>query len=51
MDAAPEGLESLLTDVNRLLLTVRDVERVGDHAVNVAARTLYLAESDDTLLH
>jgi phosphate transport system protein len=51
MDAAPADMESLLTDVNRLLLTVRDVERVGDHAVNVAARTLYLAESDDTLLY
>nr|WP_254769384.1 PhoU domain-containing protein [Salinilacihabitans rarus] len=29
---------------------VTDLERVGDHAVNVAARTLYALESDDRLL-
>jgi phosphate transport system protein len=51
MEPAEGNLEPLLTDVNRLLLTVRDVERAGDHAVNVAARTLYLAEADDTLLY
>ncbi len=52
-----EGVDSetevqrLMTDVHRLLLTVRDLERVGDHAVNIAARTLYMAESDDDLLY
>jgi len=33
------------------LLTVRDIERVGDHAVNIAARTLYMIDSDDELLY
>jgi phosphate transport system protein len=35
---------------SRLLLLLRDVERVGDHAVNIAARTLYMVEHDDSLL-
>jgi phosphate transport system protein len=38
-------------DVHRLLLTIRDLERVGDHAVNIAARSLYMVESDDDLLY
>ena len=33
------------------LLTVRDIERIGDHAVNIAARTLYMLDSDDDLLY
>jgi phosphate transport system protein len=45
-----ESAESLLADVSRLFLTIRDLERVGDHAVNVAARTLYMVEGDDDLL-
>ncbi|MFC6939416.1 phosphate signaling complex protein PhoU [Salinirubellus sp. GCM10025818] len=44
-------VESIMTDVSRLLLTVRDLERVGDHAVNIAARTLYMVENDDSLLY
>lgn len=44
-------MEALMQDVYRLLLTIRDLERVGDHAVNVAARTLYMVESDDELLY
>jgi phosphate transport system protein len=50
-DPDPDEFEALLADVNRLLLTIRDLERVGDHAVNIAARTLYMVESDDTLLY
>ncbi|MCU4925537.1 phosphate signaling complex protein PhoU [Halobacteria archaeon AArc-dxtr1] len=46
-----EEVESLLQDVSRLLLTIRDLERVGDHAVNIAARTLYMVESDDELIY
>ncbi|KTG28392.1 phosphate signaling complex protein PhoU [Haloferax profundi] len=42
--------EESLVDVRRLLLTVRDLERIGDHAVNVAARTLYMIDNDDELL-
>ncbi|MFC6904375.1 phosphate signaling complex protein PhoU [Halalkalicoccus tibetensis] len=43
--------ERLFGEVSRLLLTVRDLERVGDHAVNIAARTLYMVESDDELIY
>ncbi|ADD05924.1 PhoU domain protein [Natrialba magadii ATCC 43099] len=43
--------EKLLEDVSRILLTIRDLERVGDHAVNIAARTLYMVDNDETLLY
>jgi len=46
-----QDAEDLMQDVSRLLLTIRDLERVGDHAVNIAARTLYMAENDDELLY
>ncbi|SNR25900.1 phosphate signaling complex protein PhoU [Halorubrum vacuolatum] len=46
-DAFAAGLD----EVSRALLTVRDLERVGDHAVNIAARTLYMIETDDALLY
>ncbi|MFB6172445.1 MAG: phosphate signaling complex protein PhoU [Haloarculaceae archaeon] len=46
-----QEVERLLQDVSRLLLTVRDLERVGDHAVNIAARTLYMSENDDALIY
>ncbi|MHB9288231.1 phosphate signaling complex protein PhoU [Halobacteriales archaeon Cl-PHB] len=46
-----EDVEEVMQDVYRLLLTIRDLERVGDHAVNIAARTLYMVESDDDLLY
>ena len=46
-----EDVEDLMTDISRLLLTVRDLERVGDHAVNIAARTLYMAENDASLIY
>ena len=45
-----DDVEGLVADVTTLMLTVRDVERVGDHAVNIAARTLYITEGDDSLL-
>jgi len=44
-------IERLMADVSRLLLTIRDLERVGDHAVNIAARTLYMIENDDELIY
>jgi phosphate transport system protein len=47
----PWEAERFLDDVSRLLLTIRDLERVGDHAVNVAGRTLYIAENDPTLIY
>ncbi|WP_247731266.1 phosphate signaling complex protein PhoU [Halovivax limisalsi] len=48
---APESVDPVLADVSRILLTIRDLERVGDHAVNIAARTLYMVENDETLLY
>ncbi|MFB6298931.1 MAG: phosphate signaling complex protein PhoU [Halobacteriales archaeon] len=44
-------IEGLLDEVSRILLTIRDLERVGDHAVNIAGRTLYMADSDPTLIY
>ncbi|GAB7091827.1 hypothetical protein JCM18237_20980 [Halorubrum luteum] len=44
-------LAAALDEVSRALLTVRDLERVGDHAVNIAARSLYMIESDDELIY
>ena len=46
-----EDVEEIMADVSRLLLTIRDLERVGDHAVNIAARTLYMLENDDELIY
>jgi phosphate transport system protein len=46
-----EDVEGIMTDVSRLLLTIRDLERVGDHAVNIAARTLYMTENSDELIY
>ena len=43
-------VERAVDDASRALLVVRDLERVGDHAVNVAARTLYAVESDPELV-
>ena len=43
--------EGLLEDISRLLLTVRDLERVGDHAVNIASRSLYMIQNDADLLY
>ena len=44
-------IEVLMQEVSRVLLTIRDLERVGDHAVNIAARTLYMVENDDELIY
>lgn len=46
-----DDIETVVEDVSRLLLTVRDLERVGDHAVNVCARTVYMVEHDDGLIY
>jgi len=35
----------------RPLLTIRNLERVGDHAVDVPGRTPYLIESDAELAY
>jgi phosphate transport system protein len=47
----PWSVERVLDDVSRVLLTIRDLERVADHGVNVAARTLYLVEGDSELIY
>ena len=44
-------VETTMREVQRLLLTIRDLERVGDHGVNIAARSLYMIENDDELLY
>ncbi len=49
-DLSEDEIETMLPEVRRLLLTVRDLERIGDHAVNIAARTLYMVENNDELL-
>ncbi|MEF8814893.1 MAG: phosphate signaling complex protein PhoU [Halovenus sp.] len=51
VDTRSLDIESTLEDVSRALLTVRDLERVGDHAVNICARTLYMVENDDELIY
>jgi phosphate transport system protein len=40
----------MMDDVSRLLLTIRDLERVADHAVNVCARTVYMTDHDTELI-
>ena len=50
-DSSEMEIENLMTEVSRLLLTIRDLERVGDHAVNIAARTLYMIENNDELIY
>jgi len=49
--AVPTVLEDQLGDISRLLLTVRDLERIGDHAVNIASRSLYMIQNDADLLY
>ena len=49
--ASGQDIEELMGEVSRLLLTVRDLERIGDHAVNIAARTLYMVENSDELIY
>lgn len=46
-----QSIDCVFQDVSRVLLTIRDLERVGDHAVNIAARTLYMIESNDELIY
>jgi phosphate transport system protein len=50
-DALEQDVDETFQDVSRLFLTIRDLERVGDHAVNIAARTLYMVEQNDELLY
>ena len=50
-DTSEAEVEALMQDVSRLLLTIRDLERIGDHAVNICARTLYMVENDDELIY
>jgi len=50
-NASEEDVELMMQDASRLFLTIRDLERVGDHAVNISARTLYMIENDDELIY
>ena len=49
--ATPWDVEAVLDDVSRVLLAVRDLERIADHGVNVAARTLYAVDNDPELIY
>jgi len=51
VNRSPDDVAATLADTKRYLLTVRDLERAGDHAVNIAARTLYVVESDAELVY
>lgn len=50
-ESDPDSIDQTLQDVSRLLLTVRDLERVGDHAVNISARTMYMVKGSDELIY
>ena len=50
-ESDPWDIEQLLDDVSRILLTIRDLERIGDHAVNIAARTLYMNDGEPELIY
>ena len=43
--------EAVFEDVSLALLTIRDLERVGDHAVNIVARTLYMVDNNEELIY
>ncbi|TQQ82820.1 phosphate signaling complex protein PhoU [Halonotius terrestris] len=46
-----DEIETFMEDVSRFLLTIRDLERVGDHTVNIAARALYMIDNNDELIY
>ncbi|RJX43342.1 phosphate transport system regulatory protein PhoU [Halonotius aquaticus] len=50
-EMADEEIETFMEDVSRLLLTIRDLERIGDHTVNIAARALYMIDNNDELIY
>lgn len=43
--------EALIEEATIAFVAIRDLERVGDHAVNICARTLYMVENDDELIY
>lgn len=43
--------EQQFEDASLAFFIIRDLERVGDHAVNIAARTLYMIENDSELIY
>ncbi|AFZ73604.1 phosphate signaling complex protein PhoU [Natronobacterium gregoryi] len=50
LDTETVDLEEYHESIFRLVITVTDIEQVADHATNVAARTVYMATGDDSLL-
>jgi len=44
-------IEAYMEDVSQFLLTIRDIERIGDHSVNIAARALYMIDNNDELIY
>jgi len=48
---AEEDIEVFMEDVSQFLLTIRYIERIGDHSVNIAARALYMIDNNDELIY
>ena len=46
-----QDIEGPMGEVSRLRLTIRGLERIGDHAVDIVARTLYMVENGDELIY
>jgi|GEM_PF-7066869 phosphate transport system regulatory protein PhoU len=47
----PDAADQRLKRATRALLAIRDTERIGDHAVNICARTVHLVENDPELIY
>ncbi len=45
-----EQAQEIADDIITVLWSIRDLERVADHAVNICARTIYWLEADSTYI-
>ncbi|MDY6775243.1 MAG: phosphate signaling complex protein PhoU [Halobacteria archaeon] len=44
-------IDDVLHEARHIVLAIRDIERVGDHSVNIAARVLYIAQNEEELVY